>query len=167
MSRRCGQRDLCKSDKLTAKQEVIMSVLNQAPPTFSPEFCVAAVTGYTATDDGKFSVLRTLTAEGFELRLIVPTDLIEAMTAGLRAAADLAHENGSKPAGSTSVFTPTSYEVITTPNYPGVLLAFDRGQTGETVIGLGKEAAIEIGRALREQASVKSPLIVPEKELIK
>jgi hypothetical protein len=141
---------------------------NLPPPAFTPEFTIAATTGYAATDDGMTCVLRTLTPEGIELRLVVPTVQIEAMIGALRAVKMVAAAKTNVEAGESAVFMPRKYETMITPNYHGVLLAFDRGTETETIIGMDHASARDMGRAMQKQArdvANRPGLILPPREI--
>src|SRR5260370_6584928 len=177
-SGRCAPRDLFKSDNRQQKQEAIMDHdqrydatvlhnLDKLPaPAFTPEFAIGSVTGYAATDDGMTCCIRTLTPEGIELRLVLPTVLVEVMMGALRAVKTIAAGKTQIAEGETSVFTPAKYETITTDNYDGVLLAFDRGEQSEIVIALDPDAAFSLGQHLRKQVKAHNKLILPHKEII-
>jgi hypothetical protein len=135
-------------------------------PAFTPEFTIGSVTGYAATDDGMTCCIRTLTPEGIELRLVLPTVLVEVMVGALRAVKTIAAGKTQIEEGQTSVFTPAKYETITTDNYNGVLLAFDRGLPSELVVGLDSEAAFNLGQHLRKQVRAQSKVILPGKDII-
>ena len=138
------------------------------PPAFTPEFTIAQPTGYAATDDGQTCVLRTLTPEGIELRLVIPTMQIEAVIGALRSVKMMAAAKTEGEAGPAAVFMPQRYETLTTPNYHGVLLAFDRGTQTEIMIGLDHESARDMGRGMQKQArevGYRSRLILPSREI--
>jgi hypothetical protein len=144
----------------------VLHNLDKLPaPAFTPEFSIAQITGYAATDDGQTCVLRTLTPEDIELRLVIPTLQIEAAVGALRAVKAMAAAKTNVEGGETAVFTPAKYETITTPNYNGVLLAFDRGLPSELVIGLDSEAAFNLGQNLRKQVRHHSKLILPDNDI--
>jgi hypothetical protein len=151
------------------KQEVIMNdnvtVLHDqsklALRPFAPEFTIRQPTGYAVTEDGMQCVLRTVTAEGHELLLIIPTVQIEATIGALRAAKLAAAAKTVVEEGKTAVFTPKRYETIRVENFDGVLLAFDRGEESEIVVGLDSDAAIRLGQDLRKQGKATMKLILP------
>ena len=144
---------------------VLHDVAKLPPPVFAPEFTVQQTTGYACTDDGQMSVVRFVTDTGMELRLIVPTLQIEAVVGALRAVKMMAASKMNVEGGATAVFTPGKYETITTPNYDGVLLAFDRGLATELIVGLDPEAAFSLGQHLRKQSKAASKLIIPDREI--
>lgn len=145
---------------------VLHNLDNLPPPAFTPEFEIGSVTGYAATEDGMMCCIRTLTPEGIELRLVLPTVLVEVMVGALRAVKTIAAGKTQVEPGQTSVFTPAKYETITTDNYNGVLLAFDRGLPSELVVGLDSEAAFNLGQHLRKQVRTHNKLILPDKEIL-
>jgi hypothetical protein len=133
----------------------------QPLPPYQPEFAIEQITGYAVSEDGMQCVLRTLTAEAVTLMLIVPTVQVEMMIGALRSAKAAAAAKTIVEAGATAVFRPQTYETIRTPNFDGVLLAFDRGAPSEQVIGLETDAAIRLGNDLRKQGKSAQRLILP------
>jgi hypothetical protein len=144
---------------------VLREPLNAPLPAYTPEFTIGQVTGYAVTEDGMTCVVRTLTPDGIELRLVLPTVQVEAMVGALRAAKTIAAGRANIEDGKTSVFTPGKYETITTENYDGVLLAFDRGLASELVVGLDPDAAYALGVDLRKQVKNNRKLILPRREI--
>jgi hypothetical protein len=154
---------------MTQRSEHSVLHRQSAPQAFIPELEIKAVTGYATSDDGMTSVLRTVTPEGIELRLVIPTVLIEAVITALNAVKIVAAAKTTIAPGETSVFIPQRYETITTDAFDGVLVAFDRGAPSALMVGLSRDAAFDMGTALRKQArEVKTRLILPDtpKEII-
>ena len=154
---------------MTNEAATVLHNLDNMPlPAFTPEFTIAQPTGYAATDDGQTCVLRTLTPEGIELRLAIPTIQIEAVIGALRAVKMMAAAKTESEAGPTAVFMPQRYETLTTPNYHGVLLAFDRGTPTEIMVGLDHDSARDMGRGMQKQArevGSRPQLILPSREI--
>lgn len=142
--------------------------LDQEKPLapYIPEYTIDQVTGYATTEDGQTCVLRTLTADGNEVRLLVQTVNIEVIIGALRAAKmAAAAKTQVTEAGKANVFMPQKYETITTDSFNGVLLAFDRGEASEIIIGLDADAAFNMGQNLRKQVRAQNKLILPERQI--
>jgi hypothetical protein len=171
---------LSKSDKPTTKQEnetmtdhsSNVTVLHDRrkedrPPAIEfAEHRVEQVTGYAATDDGHDCVLRTITDDGRELRIVIPTTQVEALVGAARAAkmtAAAAKMNVTET-GASAVFMPKRYETIRIDNFEGVLLAFDRGTESEQIIGIDNDAAIRLGQDLRKSGKAGHRLLLPNKD---
>jgi len=136
------------------------------PPAIEfTEHRVEQVTGYAASDDGHDCVLRTITDDGRELRLIIPTMQIEALVGAARAAkmTAAAKMNVTEP-GASAVFMPKRYETIRIENFEGVLLAFDRGTESEQIIGIDNDAAIRLGQDLRKSGKAGHRLLLPNQD---
>jgi hypothetical protein len=141
------------------------------PPRFIPEFTIHAPTGYAATENGEHCVLRTVTNEALELRLIIPTDQIDAVIMALQAAKQVAKAKQPLEAddGKMAMFVPETYHTVTTPHYSGVILIFNKDQESQQVIGLDREAARQLGKGLIAQAQEVAgarKIITPNKDLI-
>jgi len=136
---------------------------DRPPVTEFAEHRFERITGYAATDDGLDCVVRAVTDDGRELRIIVPTVQVEALVGAARAAKMTAiAKMNVTDAGATSVFLPKRYETIRTDNFDGVLLAFDRGSESEQIIGLDNDAAIRLGQDLRKTGKAGHRLILPK-----
>jgi hypothetical protein len=141
------------------------------PPKFIPEFTIQTPTGYAATENGEHCVLRTVTNEAIELRLVIPTEQIDAVIMALQAAKRVAVDKRPLDAddGKMAMFVPETYHTVTTPHYSGVILIFNRGQESQSVIGLDREAARLLGKGLIAQAQEVAgarKIITPNKDII-
>ncbi len=141
------------------------------PPSF--EIRLSQVVGFAGDVD--IAAIRLLTEDGDQFVLAFPPNAGDAIkkaidravfSAEQAKAAALAKLDASAPA-PLSMRVPQTWNVVTSPNYGGVIVAFDKDLPGGETYGLNREAAKSMGRALISQAQQvagRQALIVPGDE---